>query len=548
MAAIQKVAAKAANDAVGIGAVSPLSKELVIGLVGYVGAGCSTAAKRLHIILDAAGYKVHKIKLSSLIEDHWKDETVPRAVDGPGEGLSKLNRARRLQDLGDDLREGDRGYAIASLAVKAIRQVRGTDKVGESKLAFIIESLKHKDEVDLLRRVYDQSFRLVAVHCDRPTREGRLIGDALSDAKYAGVDKRLILDFMDRDEKDGENLNGQQVRDAFYLADYFIDNNFKSSDGANITADLKRFSQLLLATDLVRPTLGERAMYHAHAAGLQSSCLSRQVGAALVSRDGEIVATGTNDVPRFGGGIYSEGRKPDSRCHAWDWTDGTIKFVGCHNDRRKAGLRHDIGQWIAANLSSQLAERAHPVPTFGNDTAEKARSEAEARIREFLSGDDAIYSALPGVKDLIEFSRAIHAEMDALLSAARGGISPVSGSLYCTTYPCHSCARHLVTAGVRTVFYIEPYVKSLATELHSDAISGVPVRPNDPPNNQQKMVVVPFTGVGPRMYEDFFSKRSDIKGVGGVYEKPSANLPGYAVRLRELSSVEKFAADMITED
>lgn len=548
MVAVSKPNAKAANDAVGLGAVSPLSKELVIGLVGYVGAGCSTAAKRLHIILANAGYAVHKIKLSSLIEDHWSEVDVPKAIEGPGEGLSKLTRATTLQDLGDQLRQGNRGYAIASLAVKSIREARGSDKPGESKVAFIVESLKHKDEVDLLRRVYDQSFRLVAVHCDRPTREIRLIGDELSDAKYAGVDRRLVLDFMDRDEKDGDNLNGQQVRDAFYLADYFIDNNFKSADGANITADLKRFSQLLLGTDLVRPTLGERAMYHAHAAGLQSSCLSRQVGAALVSRDGEIVATGTNDVPRFGGGIYSEGRKPDSRCHAWEWTDGTVKFIGCHNDRRKTGLRHDIGQWIAANLSAPLAEKAHPKPNFGSDTAAKAREAAEQRIREFLASDDTIYSALPGVKDLIEFSRAIHAEMDALLSAARGGISPVSGTLYCTTYPCHSCARHLVTAGVRTVFYIEPYVKSLATELHSDAITGVPAKPNDPPNSQQKMVVVPFTGVGPRMYEDFFSKRSDLKGVGGVYEKPSANLPSYAVRLRELSSVEKFAAEMISGD
>lgn len=547
MVTAAKTITKPANDALGITSISPLSKELVIGLVGYAGAGCSTAAKRLHIILANGGYTVHKVKLSSLIAAHWTDEDIPPSIDGPGEGLSRLTRAARLQDLGDRLREGDRGYAIASLAVKAIRELRGAQKAGESKLAFIVESLKHKDEVDLLRRVYDQSFRLVAVHCDRPTRELRLIGDELSDAKYAGVSPKIVRDFMDRDEKDGQNTNGQQVRDAFYLADYFIDNNFRAADGSNITADLTRFTQLILGTNLVRPTLGERAMYHAHAAGLQSSCLSRQVGAALVSRDGELVATGTNDVPRFGGGIYSEGRKPDSRCHAWEWTDGTVSFVGCHNDRRKSGLRHDIGQWIAENLSPQLAEQAHPRPTFGTDTASKAREEAEVRIKAFLAGDDTLYSKLPGVKDLIEFSRAIHAEMDALLSAARGGISPVSGTLYCTTYPCHSCARHLVTAGVRTVFYIEPYVKSLATDLHSDAIVGVPLKPNDPPNSQQKMVVVPFTGVGPRMYEDFFSKRTDLKGAGGAYEKPSANLPSYAVRLRELSSVEKLAADMISE-
>lgn len=43
--------------------------------------------------------------------------------------------------------------------------------------------------------------------------------------------------------------------------------------------------------------------------------------------------------------------------------------------------------------------------------------------------------------------------------------------LYTTTFPCHNCARHIVAAGVETVFYVEPYSKSLALDLHSDAIT-----------------------------------------------------------------------------
>jgi deoxycytidylate deaminase len=74
------------------------------------------------------------------------------------------------------------------------------------------------------------------------------------------------------------------------------------------------------------------------------------------------------------------------------------------------------------------------------------------------------------IGSLLEFSRAVHAEMDALLSAARQGISPVGTRLFVTTFPCHYCARHLVTAGVDEVQYIEPYPKSQALELHDDAI------------------------------------------------------------------------------
>jgi Cytidine and deoxycytidylate deaminase zinc-binding region len=49
---------------------------------------------------------------------------------------------------------------------------------------------------------------------------------------------------------------------------------------------------------------------------------------------------------------------------------------------------------------------------------------------------------------LVEFSRAVHAEMDALLSAARKGTSLIASRLFVTIFPCHYGARHIVTAGV----------------------------------------------------------------------------------------------------
>ena len=290
-------------------------------------------------------------------------------------------------------------------------------------------------------------------------------------------------------------------------------------------------------------------MYHAHAAALQSSCLSRQVGAALVAREGTIVSTGTNDVPKFGGGVYDEDSEHDRRCFAWKWTDGTIEYVGCHNDRKKNTLRQDIGSFLAEKLSPGLALAAHPVPPSGTDTAERAREEAEKRIREFLAKSIKNLDDLPGIKDIIEYSRAIHAEMNALLSAARNGVSPVGATLYCTTYPCHSCARHLVTAGVERVYYIEPYVKSLATELHSDSISTVAEVPSSSGgiHRPSHMVVMPFTGVGPRMYEDFFAKRTELKRDDGSYEAPHRGFPAFAVRLQELRMVEERAAALIPE-
>lgn len=526
--------------------ISPLSLELIIGVVGYAGAGCSTACGRLEVFLQAFGYQVEVIKLSRLILRHLGCEDPPPLAHGIDAGTSRFERATRLQDFGDQLRKQCGHEAVAALAVAEIITLRGSDEVGSNKRAFILDSLKHSAEVDLLRKVYDQSFRLVAVHCERPTRESRLVGDNLSLAKYAGVETGRVLSYMERDEKDQGRKHGQQVRDAFYLADFFIDNNANSQAGETLNGDLSRFVNLLLGTGLVRPTKSERAMYHAHAAALQSSCLSRQVGAALVAADGTIVGTGTNDVPKFGGGVYDEDSDPDHRCFAWEWTDGQISFTGCHNQRKKNRLREDISAFLADRLSNDLALAAHPKPPSGMDTAAAARDEATRRIREFFTEKSELMSELPGIKDIVEYSRSIHAEMNALLSAARNSISPVGTTLYCTTYPCHNCARHLVTAGVERVYYIEPYVKSLATELHSDSIStDSAARPTG--HAPRLMAVVPFTGVGPRMYEDFFAKRTELKRADGTYEAPDRKLPAQAVRLRELRKVEERAAVLVTE-
>lgn len=50
----------------------------------------------------------------------------------------------------------------------------------------------------------------------------------------------------------------------------------------------------------------------------------------------------------------------------------------------------------------------------------------------------------------------VHAEMAAISTAARLGLSLAGSSLYCTTFPCHNCSKHIVATGVSEVFYLEP--------------------------------------------------------------------------------------------
>lgn len=112
---------------------------------------------------------------------------------------------------------------------------------------------------------------------------------------------------------------------------------------------------------------------------------------------------------------------------------------------------------------------------------------------------------------LIEFSRAVHAEMDTIISASISGVSPKGCRMFVTTYPCHYCARHIVAAGIDEVQFIEPYPKSKATELHDDAIA-VDSKDWIPPSEGGTHVLFrPFVGVAPRLYRRVFLKVRDYK-------------------------------------
>jgi deoxycytidylate deaminase len=72
--------------------------------------------------------------------------------------------------------------------------------------------------------------------------------------------------------------------------------------------------------------------------------------------------------------------------------------------------------------------------------------------------------------DALEYGRIVHAEMSAISDAARNGRAIKDTVLYSTTFPCHMCAKHIVAAGIAKVIFLEPYPKSLASDLHSDSI------------------------------------------------------------------------------
>ncbi|MDL2286817.1 cytidine/deoxycytidylate deaminase family protein [Desulfococcaceae bacterium OttesenSCG-928-F15] len=68
-----------------------------------------------------------------------------------------------------------------------------------------------------------------------------------------------------------------------------------------------------------------------------------------------------------------------------------------------------------------------------------------------------------------ELCRGIHAEQNAIIQAARHGVSILGATLYCTTQPCSICARMLINAGIVRICYQGGYADPLALEMLEEA-------------------------------------------------------------------------------
>ena len=477
------------------------SNEVFFAVVGPAGAGGSRVISALERAVRAAKYTAVPIKASTCIRD-WATAQGRPLVGGDHKSLEMVTQ---LQDYGDEMREADRA-AVARALVQQIASARaramkidykpGTAVQPDAeRRAYLIDSIRHPAEINLLRSTYGDAFALIGVVCQEEERTRRVLEKYFTGPQRLQPENvRRAKDFIRRDSDDTDKKHGQHVSDAFHQADYFVDNTRSdpTDDNRYLDDSLSRLVNIVTHSEVVRPRIEETAMHHAHSARVRSACLSRQVGAALTDQAGTVVATGVNEVPRAGGGVYGEhfaAKHPpnDERC-AFRLT----KF--CSSNRAQNAIIEELIAHLPELSDSQ------------------DRINLAKRIRETRLGG------------LIEFSRAVHAEMDAILSAGRSGISTIGTRLFVTTFPCHYCARHIVSAGVYEVQYIEPYPKSKALDLHDDAICIVP---DDwtPPEQisiaderrlteappEGRVLFRPFEGVAPRLYQRAFEKTWGLK-------------------------------------
>jgi deoxycytidylate deaminase len=463
----------------------PPDDELVIGIVSAIGIDLEALTAELQAVLSDFGYRSFDLHLTDAFADlPWPAPLIEKPFD---------ERVWSYMDAGDTLcREWGRADAMALLAILQIAVAReeetGNIELPSARTAYILRSLKRPEEVETLRAVYGRRFFVIGAATEETARL-QYLRDRIRQSRippFSRTPKYTAEKLAARDESDPgtgrednktEAKHGQNVRDTFHRADIFID----------LSRDLQ--GQMQRAFDAVHgnpagsPGRDEVGMMHAATAALRSAELGRQVGAAICTPDGALIATGVNEVPKAFGGQYWEGDTEDAR-------DVTKKQDTNTVTRREIGL--EIGEQLRAN---KLLKRG-------------------VKAQEIL---DVVEESHFG--DVIEYVRAVHAEMAALSDAARRGATVDGATIYVTTFPCHHCARHILAAGIARVVFISPYAKSLALSLHGDAL--VVGRATQ---GVRQVPFEPFIGIGPRRYGALFihNNRKNPDGTLLEYDRMSA--------------------------
>ena len=448
--------------------------ELIIGLVGPIGCDIESVETAVTAALKQVDYRVEHISLSKGIAELLEQ------TEGTRPNLTTL---KKKIDAGNKIRKLKASNGIlAAYAMSSIHDLRSRlseqddrelpedtqhGEVPLDSVAFLVRQFKRPEEIQLMRKVYGNAFILISVTQSRQ--------DLLANLKYlvGNEDPRLTPNqredeartLMIKDESEDENPFGQQLAKTFHLADFFI----SATDRSSTNDAALRFVNALFGRTDIAPSKDEFGCYLAKTASLRSTDLSRQVGAAILSPEGDLIAIGCNEVPKPGGGNY------------WDEDKGKKRDIDVGGEANTEETTRIIFDFLRI-----LGERGVI-----------AKRRTPEKILEDESLRDAINGSLVG--EITEYGRMVHAEMNAIVDAARLGRGIKGSTLYSTTFPCHNCAKHIIASGISKVVFVEPYPKSRTERLFGDFVSI-----ND--SREGKVEFSHFSGISPTRFLAIFQK------------------------------------------
>lgn len=369
-----------------------------------------------------------------------------------------------LQDMGDNLRGTGNAFTpyepggkkkfnhldiLADEANKLIKFYRRRLD-GKRKNHFVIDSFRNPEEVQFFRKRYG-SFFLCSLYANKELRKKRA-GEFLTDR----CEKR------DRGKyKATIDLHKQNVPDCVLLSDYAINND---SDDDVYKNKMIKLLCLIDRPGIVYPTVEEVSMNLAYNVSLRSTCISRQVGAVITNSDGFVIATGWNDVGsgQLGCSLnciddYTKYSNSDSLLSVWRDKYQEFRNDGLFDDYQPNSYFcfKDIE---SKSFSSKKIDKAYKKFCKEKRSEDNMPDSSHEELLSFIKQNISIKR--------LEYARALHAEENAILQAARfGGVGISGGTIYSTTFPCELCAKKIYQSQIKRIVYTEPYPESISEKI-----------------------------------------------------------------------------------
>lgn len=372
-------------------------KQIVIGLTGPFGSGCSTLAKVLK-----KDYNFVVICLSDLVRLQWAYKNRMNFED------AFTAPRRELQQVGNELRFNEGNYIPAILAEWAYIILKSNNQHGTSRL--VIDSIRNIGEVEYLRSVFPD-FYLIALDCYGDDRWNRV------QSIYHG-DYNSFKEDDGRDKNEEGLLYGQQVALCVDDADFIIRNDTEigpvtnNAVGDKLSWKVKSFINALTG-QAQAPTEQETFMSMAYCASLMSKCFKRQVGAIIVDTSHRVVSVGFNENP-----------PPLNPCN--------IEFSDCYREIHIQEVIQSIKYCPSCGMELNEIKYPYDCP------------KCSINIYRKVLHDRALSRC-----------SALHAEERAIIDAGKRNLKDCT--LYVTAFPCFLCAHKILEVGIKHIWYSETY-------------------------------------------------------------------------------------------
>lgn len=339
-------------------------------------------------------------------------------------GLDIWEFVEQMQDMGDEIRR----YGIVSptsskrtaapqnifVLPEALRRlIKAYRLLGKSH--FVIDAFRNPYEVEYFRRRYSE-FYLVGVLREEEDRRKTI-------AKWPpeSIERLESREKGAATERKKENIwewvTSQNIDECLSKADVYINNALDTTRTfPHLRYQAIKVISLARNPGCIPPNNDERSMQIAMTARHMSGCISRQVGAVVLSKDGYTLGIGWNDPP--------QGQIPCSLRTAQELVNGARQDVYSNFERSSAFISH--------------IQTTRPL-------------ELPFCFREELP-------LLLRKPKMAEWTRALHAEENALFQASWNSGEKFDGAvLYTTACTCTLCAKKAYQLGVKRIVYIDDY-------------------------------------------------------------------------------------------